>query len=34
MRWLVNIPIRRKLLLITVMASAIALLLAGAVLVA
>jgi methyl-accepting chemotaxis protein len=34
MRWLVNIPIRRKLLLITVMASAIALLLAGVILVA
>ena len=34
MRWLLNIPIRRKLLLITVMGSAIALLLAGAILVA
>ena len=34
MNWLLNIPIGRKLTLITVMASAIALLLAGAVIVA
>jgi methyl-accepting chemotaxis protein len=34
MRWLINIPIRRKLMLITVLASAIALLLAGSIIVA
>jgi methyl-accepting chemotaxis protein len=34
MRWLIDIPIRRKLMLITVLASAIALLLAGAAIIA
>ncbi|TMH10487.1 MAG: hybrid sensor histidine kinase/response regulator, partial [Betaproteobacteria bacterium] len=34
MRWLIDIPIRRKLLLITVLASSVALLLAGAIIVA
>jgi methyl-accepting chemotaxis protein len=34
MRWLIDIPIRRKLMLITVLASAIALLLAGMIIVA
>lgn len=34
MRWLINIPIRRKLMLITILASAIALLLAGSIIVA